>query len=101
MECGRAENRSCGICLRLGEGASCWRHVLRSSEETRGASRLRRRISWTASFLVMLIGSFSRRHEKVISIIQSIDELVGADIIIKIIVFLLCADGIMWRRHDD
>src|SRR3954471_23975988 len=62
MECGRAENRSpCGIFLRLGEGASSWRHLLRISEEARGSSRFRRRISWTARFLVMLVGSFNRR----------------------------------------
>src|SRR4051812_11648996 len=65
MECGRSENKSLGgIFLRLGEGASCWRHLMRRSEEMRGASGFRRRISWIiASILVMLVVFFNRRHE--------------------------------------
>src|SRR4051812_30701712 len=68
-ECGRDENISLGgICLRLDECASCWRHLLRSSEETHGASGFRRRIIWIiASVLVMLVGLFTRSHEATIA----------------------------------
>src|SRR4051812_25411626 len=62
-ECGRAKNRYLGgICLRLGEGASYWRHLLRRREEMCGASGFLCGISWIASVLVMLVRFFNRRH---------------------------------------